>query len=89
MSLEKIVENEMRFSAMEYVLSNLIVSLYLNAKTDKKKIDAMHQELIEKAGARTFPELDPAMSDVAATAFQDSLRTLLNGQREMMGMPRL
>lgn len=89
MDLEKMVETEMRFSALEYVVNDLIVKFYQIAKADKKKIDEFHKQLISKAEKRTFPGLDPAMSDLAAAAFQDALRDLLNGQREMMGIPKL
>lgn len=89
MSIEQIIENEMRFSALEFAVNQLFVVLYQAMKAEKTQIDAAHQELLRKAALRTFPMSDPALSDVAAGSFEEALRQLLNGQREMLGMPKL
>jgi hypothetical protein len=86
---QSIVETEMRFAALEYMVNHLCVTLYMAAKSDRAKIDASHKELIERAGQGGLTKFDPAMSDAAAAAFQKAMRNLLNGQREMLGMPEI
>lgn len=89
MSIESNVRQEMRFSALEYIVSHIVVTIFRASNQPKEKIDALHEELIEKAALRTFPTLDPALSDVAAASFEESLTDLLNLQREMLGYPKL
>jgi hypothetical protein len=89
MSLEEITETEMRFSALEYLVNKLFITIYQATKVDQAKIDASQRELLAKANERTFPKLDPALSDVAAAAFHEALRDLVNGQREMLGMQKI
>jgi hypothetical protein len=89
MSLENTFENEMRFAALEYMVSNLYVTILQATRSDKSMIDEAHAQLIERAGARTYPKLDPAQSDVAAAAFQEAIHNLVNAQREMLGYPKI
>jgi hypothetical protein len=89
MSTESVVRREMRFSALEYMVSHLCVTIYRASAVNKEQIDAVHKELLVKAATGTFPKFDPAMSDAAAFTFEESLLDLLNLQREMMGFPKL
>jgi hypothetical protein len=86
MSLEKIIETEMRFAALEYLVNKLFITIYQATKVDQARIDASQRQLLAKANERTFPKLDPALSDVTAAAFHQALRDLVNRQREMLGM---
>jgi 2-oxo-4-hydroxy-4-carboxy--5-ureidoimidazoline (OHCU) decarboxylase len=74
MSLEDIVETEMRFSALEYMVNHLFVAIYQAMKADKVQIDTAHRELLQKAALRTFPMNDAALSDAAAAGFEEALR---------------
>jgi hypothetical protein len=89
MSTESVVRREMRFSALEYMMSHLYVTIYRASALTKEQIDEVHKELLVKAATRTFPKFDPAMSDAAASTFEESLLDLLNLQREIMGFPKL
>jgi hypothetical protein len=65
------------------------VTIYRAGAVTKEQIDVVHKELLIKAATRTFPKFDLAMSDAAASIFEESLLDLLNLQREMMGFPKL
>jgi hypothetical protein len=89
MSTESVVRQKMRLSALEHMMSRLYVTIYRASAVSKEQIDAVHKELLAKAAMSTFPKFDPALSDAAASAFEESLLDLLNLQREMMGFPKL
>jgi hypothetical protein len=89
MSLEKIIETETRFAALEYLVNKLFITIYQATNVDQVRIDASQRQLLAKANERTVPKLDPALSDVTTTAFHQALRDLVNGQREMLGMQKI
>jgi hypothetical protein len=86
---EDAVKLEARISAIEYLLCQYWVNILKFTGITQAKLDASHADLIGRLGRQTFPGLDAAQSDLAASEFEAAVRAILAMQREMLGFPKL
>ncbi len=84
MALEQDLKLEMRLAAIEYLVNDLWVKYYLLIGAPYDRIMTAHKNAIEGLRKQTFPGLDPASSDFAASELEHAVRTLLGGQKEML-----
>jgi hypothetical protein len=84
MALEQDLKLEMRLAAIEFLVNDLWVKYYLLIRAPYDRIMFAHDNAIEQLKRQTFPGLDPASSDLAASELEHAVRTLLSGQKEML-----
>jgi len=56
--------------AIEHMLAKLVAARYLEKGYTPDLIKSMHKLQLEQARQETFPQVDPALSDVAASEYE-------------------
>jgi hypothetical protein len=75
--MQEIIQEEARLYAIEYVLLDIAVMFYRSRGLTREQLSARHKAALEKGAAHTVPELDAAMSDVAADDTRAAVARLL------------
>ena len=75
--LETIIQREMRLSAIEWLLCRIMATLVIAAKKDDS-IDEFRAGMRETLQNKTFGQLGPAISDVAAAELEAAVDNLLS-----------
>ena len=82
-------ESELRFgarlAAIEYLLSDLWVKLYMLSNATDAKVEAAHMDTIDRLARQTFPGMDPALGDAFAAELEEAVARILSMQRTMLG----
>lgn len=78
MMTEAEMKAELRLVALEYVVSNLAKQVYRLAGANAEAIRIVHRGAIDGLETKTFPDMSPEMSDMAAGELQDAVRRLLS-----------
>lgn len=81
------LELEARLAVLEMMLTTFVRALYGFARYTPDQVAATHERFRKAAEKWTFPGTDPALSDLAAAAFQDELERLLAMVAERPGNP--
>jgi len=68
------IKTEMRLFALESIVCQRFATHYL--QMPREIFDAIQKQAIEGAQRQTFPEFDPAFSDLLSAEFQASLERL-------------
>jgi hypothetical protein len=76
MSLEKIVRDEMRLSAIEFLLCRFVAVMAIAAGKTDQDLDHWRTEMQETLQKQTFSGLDPATSDAAAAELEAAVDAL-------------
>jgi hypothetical protein len=75
---------ESRLLAIEYLLSDLWVKYYLLIGAPYDRIMSAHANAIDMLKKQTFPGLDAAFGDLAASELEDAVRGILAMQQQML-----
>ena len=73
-----------RLAAIEYLLSDLWVKLYMLSGATNAKVEATHIDTIERLTKLTFPGMDPALGDAFAAELEEAVAHILSMQRTML-----
>jgi hypothetical protein len=84
MAMEQALKLEVRLSAIEYLLDDLWVKYYLQIGATYDEIMQAHANVLERLRKQTFPGLDAASGDLAASELEEAVRRLLSEQKEML-----
>jgi len=77
-------ETQIRLAAIEYLLVDLSARYHRLMGTPLEAVKLVNQDILDKIGTHTSPELDPAMSDYGWGEFQDKVRALLEDIQEVL-----
>jgi hypothetical protein len=86
---EERIKLEARLYALERSVCILLAAIYrLTGAEGPALLEHSRQQTTEGARALTFPEFDPAMSDLFAAEVEAATDRLLAMQRELLGTAR-
>jgi hypothetical protein len=82
---EQAIKAEIRLWALECVVSQLWATIYQMAGGDPlAHFEKRRKALLESARRQTFPNLDPAMSDLVSAELEAAVDALLGQQKELL-----
>jgi len=74
---EKIIKDEMRLSAIEFLLCKLTATIVVASSKTERELDLWRTEMKVTLQKQTFSALDPTLSDVAAQELEEAVDALL------------
>ncbi len=84
MTSEAIIKNEMRLSAIEFLLCKLTATILVAGGKTENELNAWRLEMKETLGKQTFGDLDPVIADASAQELEESVDTLLGLVKDHM-----
>jgi hypothetical protein len=75
----------MRLAAIEYLLSKVYISMYLQSGARPDRFDQHCETFLEEAGKQVFPVNDPALSDLVSAEWQAAIEHLVKIQKDILG----
>ena len=75
-SIEKIIHDEMRFSALEFMVSRIMATLAIATGKTDLDLESWRRDMQDRLRKTAFPGLDPSVSDAASAELEDAVNRL-------------
>ena len=82
------IKAEMRLYVLETLTALLWAANHKMAGGDgSASLNAIRAQMLAKATQKTFPQFDPAQSDLLSAEIEEAIRAAFEMQREWLGLP--